>query len=119
MTGFPKRVRDIIAKRSQAMCERCGVSSAVQYHHRRPRGMGGSTSPDTNVASNALALCVACHNQIESNRDEALQMGWLVLQGATPAHMPVLRRGDWVWLLDDGGMESITQIKATEDPPWM
>lgn len=119
MTGFPKPVRDLIATRCQSVCERCGVSASVQLHHRRPRGMGGSTAPDTNTASNALALCVACHNDIESQRDEALRMGWLVRQHVKPLDIPVLRRGEWVWLEDNGQTVSVPQIKAAEEPPWM
>ena len=39
-------------------CEVCG-SRAVDIHHIRPRGMGGSNTKDT--IENLMALCRACH----------------------------------------------------------
>jgi 5-methylcytosine-specific restriction protein A len=118
VTGFSKPVRDLVHARSGDWCERCGSARAVQIHHRRPRGMGGSTATDTNTASNALALCVGCHQSIESNRAEAISMGWLVPQSYSPATQVVLRRGEWVLLADDGSV--LTDLRAAADnPPWM
>jgi len=86
----------------------------VQLHHRRPRGMGGSSASDTNTAANCLALCVGCHQHIESNRKEALSLGWLVHQGDTPEHARVFRRGQWVWLTNDGAVVDT----YPDDPPF-
>lgn len=106
MTGFTKRVRDIITARADGACERCGLAApAYQHHHRRPRGMGGSTADETNCASNALCVCVACHREIEANREDALKYGWLVRQGHNPEDVKVLRRGTWVTLTTNGGMQ--------------
>lgn len=102
MTGFPKAVRDLIAHRSGGMCERCGVNRAVQIHHRRPRGIGGSRRPETNQAANGLHLCNGCHAVTESDRDEGLRHGWLVRQGRDPKVVPVFRMGQWVQLNNDG-----------------
>jgi hypothetical protein len=103
MTGFPQKVRDIITLRAGGCCERCGFAApAYQHHHRRPRGMGGSSADDTNRASNALCVCVSCHSEIEANREAAISFGWLVRQGLDPADTPVLLSGSWV-LLDDFG----------------
>lgn len=105
MTGFPRRVRDQIVARANGACERCGVPVNVfQIHHRRPRGMGGSTAEDTNRASNGLCVCVSCHGDIEANREDALKYGWLVRQGQDPVAVRVLRRGQWVTLANDGWM---------------
>lgn len=105
MTGFPKAVRELITRRANGACERCGLSApAYQIHHRRPRGMGGSTADDTNRPSNALFVCVSCHQEIEANRDDALKYGWLVRQGQDPVGVKVLRRGEWVTLANDGWM---------------
>jgi hypothetical protein len=105
VTGFPKSVRELITTRANGACERCGMAApAYQIHHRRPRGMGGSTSSDTNRASNGLWVCVSCHSDIEANREDALRFGWLVRQGQSPADVKVLRRGTWVQLADDGWM---------------
>jgi hypothetical protein len=103
MTGFPQKVRDIITLRAGGCCERCGFAApAYQHHHRRPRGMGGSSADDTNRASNALCVCIKCHAEIEANREQAFDYGWLVRQGHDPVDTPVLLSGSWV-LLDDFG----------------
>jgi 5-methylcytosine-specific restriction protein A len=102
MTGFPPKVRQIVVERSGGYCEGCAYQRAEQIHHRRPRGMGGSSAADTNTASNALALCYPCHAGFESRREAAEKFGWLVPQGISPASRPVLRRGVWVLLDDDG-----------------
>lgn len=103
MTGFSKQVRDIITRRAQGICERCGCAApAYQLHHRRPRSMGGSKRADTNQPSNGLYVCVACHCAIESDRELSLENGWLVRQGQAPADIPVMRHGSSVYLSDDG-----------------
>ena len=103
MTGFDKRTRDVVIERAQGHCEICGVHRPEQLHHRRPRGKGGSRRPDTNLPSNALAICAPCHGDAEYNRALALDRGWLVRQTFTPATVPVQRHGGtWVLLLDDG-----------------
>lgn len=104
MTGFPPKVRKIVVERSGGYCEGCAYHRADQIHHRRPRGMGGSSAADTNTASNALALCYGCHEGVESRRQAAEIYGWLVPQGFSPRDRPVLRRGDWVLLDDDGAV---------------
>jgi 5-methylcytosine-specific restriction protein A len=115
LTGFPQRVLDQLQLRSNGRCERCGVPCAVfQAHHRRPRGMGGSTAADTNVASNALLVCVTCHADIEANRSDGLRYGWLVRQGCDPGTVPVLRRGEWV-LLGDKGEYTATPYQAVTE----
>ena len=106
MTGFPVKVREQVMNRAMQRCERCALTSnAYQWHHRRPRGAGGSKAADTNTAANCLLLCVPCHAWIESNREEALHDGWLVRQGHKPAEMPVWIGWRWVLLRDDGTVE--------------
>ena len=102
MSGFPKTVRDIITTRAGGRCEICGADAPEQLHHRRARGMGSTKRPDTNTASNGLAVSNKCHTMLESRREKALDMGWLVHQNQSPADVPVFRRGHWVMLLDTG-----------------
>lgn len=105
MTGFPRRVRDLVTERANGACERCGMAApAYQLHHRRPRGMGGSSREDTNTPANALLVCVGCHSDIEANRDDAYKYGWLVHQSHDPVAVKVLRRGEWVRLANNGWM---------------
>ena len=103
MTGFSKHTRELVFLRSGGRCERCGVIRIrVEYHHRRPRGLGGSRATDTNGAANCVLLCVYCHRDIEAYREAAIDFGFLVPQGKKPAETPLRRHKQWV-LLDDFG----------------
>lgn len=109
MTGFSKATRELVFLRAGGRCERCGwIEEATQYHHRRPRGMGGSRASDTNTAANCLLLCHYCHAKVESDRDKSLVLGLLVPQGKSPSETPVWRLREWV-LLDDYGYATPTQ----------
>jgi 5-methylcytosine-specific restriction endonuclease McrA len=106
MTGFSKQVRDLVLKRADGRCEKCGMfTDVLQLHHRRARGMGSTRRPESNQPSNAAAICPPCHTHIESRRADALFQGWLVRQEKSPAETPVFRWGQWVLLRDDGGVE--------------
>ena len=103
MTGFSKRTRELVFMRSNGRCERCGVIRlGMQYHHRRPRAMGGSRASDTNGAANCVLLCNYCHTDVESYRDAAIEVGFLVPQGKKPTQTPVWRFKKWVFLDDFG-----------------
>ena len=103
MTGFPPEVKDIVAQRANNCCERCFFATGDEtWHHRRPRGAGGSKAADTNVASNAVYVCAACHRDIEMQRTNSLHYGWLVRQGKCPAEAPIWMNWRWVYLNDDG-----------------
>lgn len=103
-TNPTARIRSIVRTRSGGICERCGGYQAVQQHHRRPRGMGGSRRPDTNTPSNLLDLCAHCHREVEADRIDSYVDGWLVRQADLPIDIPVRYRGELVLLDDCGGM---------------
>lgn len=109
MTGFPAAVRGLVRQRADSFCEKCGLSRGYEFHHRRPRGMGGSRLEDTNVASNCLLLCRDCHANIESERAAAVNQGWLVTQTGCPADIPVRYRGAWVYLDDLGNLQPVQE----------
>lgn len=67
--------------------------------------MGGSRRDDTAGAANCLVLHSGCHADIESNRQRALERGWLVSQWQSPAAVPV-RRWDGLFLLGEDGSVS-------------
>lgn len=103
MTGFAPSVRGMVGDRSGGWCELCGLKPAQEAHHRRPRASGGSRRATTNLASNALALCNSCHRMVESYRDVAGMLGWLVPQAVdNPCAVKVLYRGEYGWLDDHG-----------------
>ncbi|WP_010540405.1 hypothetical protein [Dietzia alimentaria] len=110
---FSAVVKARVMARSGGFCEvrspHCW-DEATQLHHRRPRGMGGSRDLRSAGAANALSVCVPCHLDVESNRAESLERGWLVRQAADPAQVPLLRYRKWVLLDDQGG---ITPTGAT------
>jgi 5-methylcytosine-specific restriction protein A len=107
-TGFSLVVKALIRDRAEGCCEVCGEwYSAMQHHHRRPRGMGGTRRLDTNTPSGCLLLCGSCHRHVESHRSLAYDNGWLVPQGQTPTDVPVLRRGQLVYLDDLGGFTPV------------
>lgn len=103
-----KRGRDLVYPRSGGWCEiqLAGVCAgrACQWHHRLNRSQGG-----TWAASNGLHVCVPCHVYVtDGERAEAKAKGWAVAPGITPpAAVPVLRRGQWVLLDDEGGFAAV------------
>lgn len=93
-------------------------------HHRRPRRIGGSSDPATNSPANLMLVCgsgtTGCHGRIESNRHNAIVLGYLLHAWDDPAKVPVLhpRRG-LVLLTDDGGYRDPKRHPhgdACEDP---
>lgn len=106
--GFPPEVRDLVLRRAGGSCERCGIPSyRYEFHHRRPRGMGGSRNSATNRASNCILLCPSCHRSVESKRELAVEYGYLVPQSQVPATVPVWVRWGWVLFDDDGGATKV------------
>lgn len=104
----PGHVLDIVRGRSMGVCEICGTGRASNFHHRRPGGMGGSRQPHQQSAANLLHVdgsgTTGCHGKIESGRTLAYENGWLVHRRDDPTTVPVLRRGEWVYLALDGGI---------------
>lgn len=110
LRGFSPLVRKQIKERAGVdgdcvRCEDCGYFAAeVQFHHRIPRGRGGTRRPEVNNAANGLSLCRPCHEYVESYREEAINNGQLISQHRKilPALVPVRLHDGW-FLLDDEG----------------
>lgn len=95
--------RRIILGRAGGLCERCGCRGPGEFHHRRPRGMGGSRRVDVHCPSGMVFLCRPCHRWAECNRTQALSDGWLVSQWGEPATVPIVTfLGGRVLLSPDG-----------------
>lgn len=106
--GFSPEVRRIVAARSGGVCEigDC-VAAAVHMHHRRPRGLGGTSVAWVNKAANCLHTCLDHHAYIENHRTQSMVQGLLISQhrkDAVAVDIPVLRRGVSVLLGDDGSI---------------
>lgn len=112
-TGPNRTTRDLIRKRAGDCCELCGLwAVAAQIHHRRPRGMGGTSDPAANRPSNLVLFCAMCHQYVEAiERASAYRYGWLVPQGKDPDRHAFLLWGDWVFLTDTG-----IYMAAPDDP---
>ena len=96
---IPSAIRDAVLERDGHACVRCGAAVQRPYyslHHRRARGMGGSRLLHT--MANLVTLCgsgtTGCHGEVESDRDAAEAVGWLLpkrLATVAPEEWPVLR----------------------------
>lgn len=112
--GFPAAVKAIIEARSGGICERDGCGRAEVFHHRRPRGSGGTSLGWVNQAANGFHVSNACHDWIEGrhpewSRTSSTDAGWLVSQHSrqTAAEVWLLYRGRRVLLDDTGGLHEV------------
>lgn len=108
MSKIGPKTRQQVIDRDNGMCIMCPRAVPVQeVHHRRPRGMGSSKRTETNSPANLICLCGGHHRWVESHRDEAREMGWLVRQDDIPAEVPIFYRGRFVTLDDDAGIVEV------------
>jgi len=106
-TGFTPEVRQIVHWRSGGRCEKCGCKPAIQIHHRQNRGRLGPRE-GLNEASNALDLCLECHDWIGHNVKKARdELGLAVSFYQNPAETPV-HLYDGVFLLGPDGSKTPT-----------
>jgi 5-methylcytosine-specific restriction protein A len=101
-TGPDAKTRGLVMARDGGRCRRCGAIGE-QIHHRLPRGMGGTRDKKINSPANLVLVCGQCHAEIESDRLDAYDTGWLVRRGYDPAGIYLVdRTGLTFCLLDDG-----------------
>ena len=99
-------------------CERCRqdfIGKPISIHHRRPRMMGGSKNAELHKPANLLALCgtgtSGCHGWVESNRDKARELGYLIAKVESAEQIPFKDlNGDW-WQIDNYGQKTQLDIK--------
>jgi hypothetical protein len=74
----------------------CG-RPATDVHHRKVRGMGGTSDPEVSFGlANLVSLCRLCHTECHANPRESYEQGWLVHSWDDPAEVPITRgRDDW------------------------
>lgn len=123
-TGPTPATVELVWERDKGSCQRCGrgLSRADRgmswsVHHRRPRGMGGSRDAWVNLPANLIVLCgsgvTGCHGWVESNRGEAVELGWIVsrlgylLAEDVPVHLH-----DGVWFLRDDGTREACDVHS-------
>lgn len=91
--------RRLVQARSGGVCEQCGSLRADEWHHRKNRSQGGKWHP-----TNGLHLCSPCHRHVTEHPAVAYAHGWSVRSTVDPAKVPVRIRGQFVWLLENGGL---------------
>lgn len=105
---IPAPVRAVVDARDEHACVFCG-NPASDRHHRRFKGMGGSSLPDTDSPQNIVALCglgntSGCHGRAHSEPEWARANGYRVPNGTDPLTVPITHHAWGVcWLLADGG----------------
>lgn len=106
---FSPEVRALVYVRSKGLCEIHGSHPATDLHHRDARGMGGSSDPSLDCASNALHVCREGHRYAEEHPEESFEKGWRVRTGFSPRAQKVLYMGLWATLSDEGLVEYLSQ----------
>lgn len=108
--AVPEPSKAIIRDRSRGLCEvglSCGGRArGVDPAHREGKGSGGTEKAWSDLASNLLWSCRACHDLIDNKQPaRAERLGLKVRAGvARPWEIPVLhKRLGWVLLDNNGG----------------
>jgi len=75
--------------RDGGRCQRC-YGTAIDVHHRRPRGMGGTSDDYISYGlANLVSFCRKCHDWVHAHPAASYELGWLVKSGEDPAEVPV------------------------------
>ena len=101
---FTEATRAVIRDRADHRCEICGTRMAYggQIHHRQPRGMGGTKIKGKESAANGIYVHNSCHRMIESERERAYMLGWLVKSNMSTASQEIKLWDGWFLLTDEG-----------------
>lgn len=103
---IPKANRQTVQGRAFGRCERClRPTLSGHLHHRRPKGLGGSSAPDRHDVSNLVHLCPDCHSWAHSYPNGATENGYLIPRssGMSPLEVPIIDLADVArWLDNDG-----------------
>ena len=88
-----KLCRQIVAERSNGVCEVCDRARAVQMHHRKKAGREWTPANVIHVCG--LGNAAGCHGHIETNPLAAKEQGWWLEPHQDPETTPV-------WLANRG-----------------
>lgn len=106
--NFPRDVIELVTARSQGYCEVMSTGCtlmAEHHHHRRPKSMGGTRRPESQLASNCCVTCLRCHLKIHAMPSWARDNGFLVRQSDHPAMVPM-----WWRCAETGGHKDLVLL---------
>ena len=115
VAAFSPQARAAVFEANLGQCAGC-TRQAVEAHHRRPRGMGGSSDAAVGDPANGVPLCRSCHRWAETRRDEARRIGWLLAPGDDPAGVPwwASSWGFVRWVVEDDGCWLIELVQPKQ-----
>lgn len=106
--AVPADVRAVLLERSGGWCELqlhgCHGQGTDPAHRISVKGGGrkGDAEERHNEPSNVLWACRSCHDWCHARPAEAYELGLMLREWHDPLQEPVLRRGELVYLTDDG-----------------
>jgi 5-methylcytosine-specific restriction protein A len=112
-----KMLREVLWSRCDGFCEVSGRAldfETFDAHHRRLKGMGGTSREDTDLPGNLLALDPEVHNgapwSVHQRTSWSRPRGYLLSTSVEiAAEEPLLYRGKtWMILDDEGSMGELT-----------
>jgi hypothetical protein len=115
----PEALRAALVKRSGGWCEVQLVDvctgRGIDPQHRVNQGSGGVHGEALKASdrlANLLFCCRSCHDWIHANPEASQRefVGWSVRRGPTRHRVPVLYRGEVVYLADDGSVASYEAV---------
>lgn len=115
---MPPKIRAKLNERADRLCEiripGVCLMHANNAHHRRNRSQGGR-----DVLSNLLLACgsgtTGCHGYITGHPADARRNGWTTWANDVPRDVPVLYRGWWSYLDDEGNVYLLRKGQVRND----
>ena len=105
-------VRKVALARDGGKCLKClGVSTVV--HHRKIKGMGGTSDPEVATGlANLVSLCAWCHQDVHLHPEESYRTGYLVHSWDDPADIPLIVKPSafYIHLTEDGDMRQVWPV---------
>ena len=103
--------RFAVYRRAGYRCERClEQTPTINIHHRLPRQMGGTLSDSIHLPANLIVLCGSgtsgCHGWVESNRDQARKLGFLLFRIDNAEEIPFIDNDKKGWILSNSATKT-------------
>jgi len=114
-SGFDQQTKARVLDRDGWACALCGATRLLVVHHRRNRGAGGSSDPDTSSVRNGLTLCAGCNMDLEHDPTAAAlaRQAGVKLRHGQPLTTPVRYPDGRLWLLrEDGTRRPVNEAAA-------